>query len=211
MVGRNKNDVIVYAEGGGDSDELRSECRRAFAEFFVKTELGTTRRPRLVACGGRSAAYDAYKTALSQGKNALLLVDSEAPIDSANQSDDKFNPWAHLLSRDNWTKPATASDNDCHLMVQCMESWFIADWSTAKSFFKQGFDDNRKPAVAIESIAKQDVYSVLELATKACKTKATYGKSAHSFKLLALLNPNVVQEASPWAKRFIDELKKRKP
>ncbi len=91
-----------------------------------------------------------------------------------------------------------------------MESWFIADWSAAKSFFKQGFDDNRKPAGAIESVAKQDVYSALELATKACKTKAPYGKGAHSFKLLALLNPNEVQKASLWAKRFIDELKKRK-
>lgn len=211
MVSRHKNDVVVYAEGGGDSDELRSECRRAFAEFFGKTELGRTRRPRMVACGGRDSAYDSFVTAINQGKNALLLVDSEDPVAPINQVTDKFNPWAHLLARDNWTKPPSASDDDCHLMVQCMESWFIADWTTAKDFFGQGFNDRKKPSGTVENVIKQDVYSALELASKDCKTKAPYGKGAHSFKLLALICANKVMQASPWAKRFIDELKKRKP
>ncbi len=211
MVNKAKNDVLIYAEGGGDSDQLKSECRQAFAEFFAKTELGTTRRPRVVACGGRSSAYDSFVTAISQGKNALLLVDSESPIAPTNQTPNNFNPWAHLLARDNWATPATASNNDCHLMTQCMESWFIADWSAAENFFGQGFDSNRKPNGAIETVAKSDVYTALELASKNCKTKAPYGKGAHSFKLLALIKPDIVMQASPWANRFIDELKKRKP
>lgn len=211
MVSRHKNDVFVYVEGGGDSDELKSECRRAFREFFAKTDLGTTRRPRVVACGSRNSAYDSFDTAITQGKNALLLVDSEAPVAPANQVPGKFNPWAHLLTRDNWTKPASASNDNCHLMAQCMESWFIADWDTTAKFFKQGFDGGKKPSGAVESVAKQEVYSTLELASKNCKTKAPYGKGAHSFKLLAMIKPKEVMEASPWAKRFIDELIKRKP
>jgi len=211
MVNRHKNDVFVYAEGGGDSDQLKSECRQAFADFFVKTELGTAKRPRLIACGGRNSAYDSFVTAITQGKNALLLVDSEDPVAPASQLPDQFDPWAHLLARDNWTKPANAFNDDCHLMVQCMESWFIADWTAAEDFFKQGFDGGKKPSGAVEAVAKQEVYSTLELASKNCKTKAPYGKGAHSFKLLALIKPEKVMEASPWAKRFIDELKKRKP
>jgi len=211
VVNRKKSDVVIYVEGGGDGDELKSECRRAFKEFFAKTVLGTTRRPKVVACGGRNSAYDSFVTAIAQGKKALLLVDSEAPVALSNQIEGKFNPWTHLLARDNWTKPASTSNDDCHLMTQCMESWFIADWSTTEKFFGQGFDGNRKPNGALEDVAKQDVYSTLELASKNCKTKAPYGKGAHSFKLLALISPDIVTGASPWAKRFIDELKKRKP
>lgn len=211
MVIKAKNDILVYAEGGGDSDQLKSECRQAFAEFFAKTALGKTRRPRIIACGGRSSAYDSFVTAITQGKNALLLVDSETSVAQVNQIEDSFKPWAHLLARDNWTKPATASDIDCHLMTQCMESWFVADWPTAEMFFGQGFDSSKKPSGSIEDVEKSDIFNALELASKNCKTKAPYGKGAHSFKLLALIKPDVVMAASPWAKRFIDELKKRKP
>lgn len=141
----------------------------------------------------------------------MLLVDSEDPVAPVNQLPNNFNPWAHLLARDDWTKPANASNDDCHLMAQCMESWFIADWDTTAEFFKQGFDGSKKPSGTVETVAKQEVYSTLELASKNCKTKAPYGKGAHSFKLLALVKPEKVMAASPWAKRFIDELKKRKP
>jgi hypothetical protein len=49
----------------------------------------------------------------------------------------------------------------------------------------------------------------LEVQQKNCKTKAKYGKSEHSFKLLALIDADFVASASPWAKRFIDEVKSR--
>jgi len=47
----------------------------------------------------------------------------------------------------------------------------------------------------------------LQEATKNCKAKSAYGKSEHSFKLLAQVSPATVMAASPWAKRFVDELK----
>jgi hypothetical protein len=42
-----------------------------------------------------------------------------------------------------------------------------------------------------------------------CKTKAEYGKGEHAFKLLASIDPAKVMAASPWARRFVDELKKK--
>ena len=96
-------------------------------------------------------------------------------------------------------------------MVQCMESWLIADRPTLRAFFGQDFKENQLPAATnpIEEVAKSQVYSSLANATKDCKTKAQYGKGEHSFKLLAEVNPASVTSASPWAKRFVDELKKK--
>ena len=210
---RIKDDVFVYAEGGGDSDSLKSEFRQAFAAFFSKTILGNTRRPRVVACGGRDQAFDMFQTAISQGRNALLLVDSETEVFSKHQPppDNNWRPWDHLKTQAGWEQPSGTTDDDCHLMAWCMESWFFADWDTVEDFFGQGFKKSVIPNGSIESFPKTTVYQCLQNATSKCKTKAPYGKGSHSFKLLALIDSNSVMNASPWAKRFIDELAKRKP
>lgn len=216
MKQRIKDDVFVYAEGGGsgaDSAALQAEFRQAFADFFSKTVLGKTRRPRVVSCGGREQAFDAFKTARAQGKNALLLVDSEDPVSAAHQPPPPGNwqPWAHLKQQANWNQTPGSSDDDCHMMVQCMESWFLADAAALSEFFGNGFNNAVLPANQnIEQLLKPDVYQALEQATKSCKTKVGYSKGAHSFKLLSKIDPEKVMAASPWAKRFIDELAKRK-
>lgn len=213
MVGKNKRDVVIYVEGATDrGDDLRTECRQAFAAFFAKTKLGVKLRPRVIPCGGRSNAYDDFCTALSQNKNALLLVDSEASIDPSHQNVDpaKCLPWAHLKVRDAWDKPVDAEEAHCHLMVECMENWLVADWETIASFFGKGFEKKHKPPGSIENISKPNVYKSLEAATKGCQSKGSYGKGAHSFKLLALIDPQKVLSQSPWAQRLIDEIEKRK-
>lgn len=213
---RIKNDVYVYAEGGGSgahSADLQAEFRQAFAEFLSKTDLGTTRRPRVVPCGGREQAFDSFRTAIAQGQNALLLVDSETPINPLHQppAPALWKPWAHLQAQATWIAPVGANDDDCHLMVQCMENWFLADKTSVQTFFGQGFNAAALPASSVETVPKTTVYSALQTATQTCKTKTTYGKGAHSFKLLRAISPDKVEAASPWAKRFLDELRRRKP
>jgi hypothetical protein len=177
------------------------------------TKAGIKKRPRVVACGGRQDAYDSFCTAISQGEEAVLLVDSEAAVLAAHQmgAPDQWQPWAHLLQRDGWSKPNRSKDTDCHLMVQIMESWFLADRATLKAFFDPGFIANALAAATnpVEAVAKATVYSALQQATKSCKTKAPYGKGDHSFKLLAKIDPSKVTDESPWAKRFVEELKKK--
>lgn len=209
-------DLYVYVEGGGsgaNSAALQSELRQAFADFFAKTDLGKTRRPRVVACGGREQAFQSFCTAISQRQNAMLLVDSEAPIAPLHQppAPGRWQPWAHLRAQATWAMPGRATDDDCHLMVECMENWFLADLPAIEAFFGRDFNAAELPTGAIETIAKAKVYASLQAATKQCKTKAPYGKGAHSFKILSAISPQKVEAASPWAKRFLDELRKRKP
>lgn len=205
--------VKLYVEGGGETSALKAACREGFSTFLAKA--GVDKKPRVVACGSRHDAYDSYCTAVRNGEEAALLVDSEAPVAEENQQDDSptWRPWTHLKQRqgDGWDKPDNTPETDCHLMVQCMESWLLCDRATLKTFFRQGFQENQLPAAenAIEGVAKAQVYDGLAKATKSCKTKAQYGKGEHSFKLLARIDPAKVMAASPWAKRFVDELKKK--
>ncbi len=208
----------LFVEGGGDAKLLRTACREGFTEFLKKAGLAGY-MPRVLPCGSRKNAYDDYCIALRNGESAMLLVDSEDRVESALLSVDKdgnvttAQPWMHLLNRigDQWVKPDNANDANCHLMVQCMEAWFLTDRQTLQTFFGQGFNVNALPAVAnpIEGVAKQQIYQSLASATKNCKTKAPYGKGEHSFKLLALIDPSKVTAASGWAKHFVDELKKQ--
>ena len=196
----------LYVEGGGDSKVLRSACRRGFSEFLTMASL-SGHMPRIVASGGRRQAYDDFCTALQQGRHAaMLLVDSEDPVTVTS-------PWTHLLQRtaDAWPTPQGASDDDCHLMVQCMESWFLTDRGTLGAFFGQGFNPGALPSerTPVESVAKATVYQALANATRNCKTKAQYGKGEHSFQLLAQIDPANVIAASPWASRFVATVKTR--
>lgn len=110
--------------------------------------------------------------------------------------------------RDNWEKPNGANNDDCHFMVQCMESWFFADWEAVSKFFGQGFKINERPVQNIEKIDKDAIFSVLKSASRNCRSKQ-YDKGRHSFKLLSSISAKRVLDASPWAKRLVDEIKKR--
>ena len=203
--------VTLYVEGGGDTNSLRTACRAGFTEFVTKA--GVKNRPRVVACGSRRDAYESFCTAIAQGDAALLLVDSEDAVAAQHQAGlpEQWSPWGHLRQRDDWSKPVQAEEADCHLMAQVMETWFVADPTTLATFFGQGFNAKALPAAAnaVESLAKAAVYHSLQQATKHCRAKSEYGKGEHSFKLLGKVAPATVMRASPWAKRFVDELKKK--
>jgi hypothetical protein len=195
--------VKVYVEGGGLTNALRTRCREGFSEFFRKAGL-EGRMPRIVAGGGRREAFDDFCTALKKAgveDFIVLLVDSEAPVAAGN------GPWMHLKSRDEWDKPVAATDDNAHLMVQCMEAWFLADKDTLAAFFGNGFNRGALPArPEIEDVAKADVLNGLKAATRHCGKKGEYGKGRHSFEILALLDPAKVTGTSPYAKRLVDTL-----
>jgi hypothetical protein len=207
--------VTVYVEGGGSgahSSALQAELRQGFAEFFSKTVLGTQRRPKVVACGGREQAFERFTTALTQGENALLLVDSEEPVAQAAMSSYDMTvwlPWVHLKVQAGWDKSPQANECDAHLMVQCMDSWLLCDVTAVKAFFGKGFVDVplKKP---VEDLAKDELYQWLVKSTQGTP-KGAYSKGVHSFKLLALIDHAKVLKQSPWARRLVKELEARKP
>lgn len=203
----------LYVEGGGDAAALKTACREGFTKFI--TRAGLKNRPRVVACGSRRDAYESFCTAIASGDEAMLLVDAEAVVSSPNQAGEPqaWLPWQHLKQRkgDGWETPRGGVNEHCHLMVEVMENWFLADRQCLKEFFGNGFRENQLPAEArdVEKITKIEVYGALKNSTAQCKTKGRYGKSEHSFQLLALIDPAKVTGRSPWAGRFLAELKKK--
>ncbi|MCY4410563.1 MAG: DUF4276 family protein [Caldilineaceae bacterium] len=193
--------VTVYVEGGGRG-RLATECRRGFTEFFRNAGLAG-HMPSIVACGSRNDAFDRFCVALNEagsGEIPLLLVDSESPVQSRQP------PWQHLASSpDRWNRPQSSREEQAHLMVQCMESWFMADAQALEIFFGAGF---RLPTVRndIEDIPKQDVLRNLETASRRSQ-KGAYHKGRYSFEILAQIDPEKVIQRSPFAKRLIDTLK----
>lgn len=194
----------IYVEGGGDRKDLKSRCREGFRKFFEKAGLAG-RMPRIIACGGRRSAYDDFCTALRIAKPdelIFLLVDSEGPVKDAN------NPWIHLSSRkaDSWIKPDNAGSDNVHLMVQCMESWFLADTQALVLFYGQGFRFGSLPANPhIEQVPMSDVLRGLKDASIST-SKGSYSKGDHSFGILGLIEPAKVRKASAHADRLIDSL-----
>lgn len=194
--------VQLFVEGGGDEHDLRVQCQTAFKAFLTNAGVPSGRFI-VKACGGRSSAYGAYAGAIARGDEpSVLLVDSEGPVDGSQ-------PWAHLAERvgDHWKQPDSSHAENCHLMTQCMETWLIADIPTMTNFFGAGFAAKRLPSHELENVPKEQVYTSLKDATKACKTKAPYGKGAHSFLILEKVDPTLVEKSSWWAKRFIDRMR----
>ena len=157
-----------------------------------------------MACGPRNQAFDLFRRRHSHPKSSekcILLVDSETAVAAKS-------PWEHLRNRqeDGWKWPEDATDDQCHLMVQCMEAWFIADRETLERFYGNGFRASALPANRnSEEALKEDLLQSLVNATRET-TKGGYHKGEVSFQLLEKLVPERVMDASPWAKRFVDTL-----
>ena len=214
----------VFVEGGGDDKDLIAECRKAFSEFFRKAGF-SRRMPRVVACGGRNAAFEDFCMSFVNGEDCILLVDSEAGVNAAHQQGKpvQWKPWDHLRAKDKWdvvgkvsqlakrhkiTVRRKITDQHAHMMVWCTESWFLADRAALSKFYGNGFNVSKLPpgTRAIETIPKTIVYSSLKNATLRAKTKGEYGKGPHSFKILQGIDAQLVINASPWAKRMVDYL-----
>lgn len=194
--------IKLYVEGAAQRNDLqRTQCREAFSMFFKAA--GVAKRPRTVPCGSRQAAYDAFKVAVGSAKSdelPLLLVDSEDPI-----ADGRSN-WQHLKARDNWDKPLSAREDQVFLMVQVMESWFLADLDTLRRYFGSGFSDAQFRAwPALEAVPKQTVLEVLDKATANCKQ--VYKKGDVSFAILSNLNPAQVEATCPHARSLLERLR----
>ena len=206
--------VRLYVEGGGDRIELRKKFRDGFGSFLVHAGMKGI-MPRVVSCGSRNSAFEKYREAVLKGHEAILLVDSEKPIDDACQSGPPrdWSPWTHLKcgSGDGWDRPGSVSEADCHLMVECMECWFLADRKTLEKFFGKNFMESALPSdkKPPESVGKEEALKGLAKATRRCGQKGSYRKGMHSFELLGEIDSSKVLAACPWAARFVDLLREK--
>ena len=193
--------ATLYIEGGGEGKDLRARFREGWKKFFDSAGVGG--RTKIVRGAGRRQTFDRFATAVSDsspGMLPFLLVDSEGPVVLGH------SVWQHLHVRDGWHRPANAGDDRAFLMVQVMETWFLADREALRSYFGTGFGENALRAWPnLEDVPKSRVFEALERATASCRKR--YSKGRVSFELLAQVDPAQVEAACPHAKAFLNELR----
>ena len=195
----------LYVEGGGGGKDRRIACTRGFNKLLAKAGF-EGRMPATVACGSRNDAFDRFKTALSSGDDRypMLLVDSEAEVRGGD------GPWSHLARVDGWARPEHADDDQAQLMVQCMETWCVADRKTLRSFFGQHLQERALPPLDnLEGRSKDDVQRGLKDATRKCGCDRKYEKGRRSFELLAELDPDALKETLPHFARLCECLDRK--
>ena len=193
--------AALYIEGGGEGKELRVRFREGWRKFFDSAGVGG--RTKIVRGGGRRQTFDRFAAAVSDASPrtvSFLLVDSEDPVAPGH------SVWRHLRARDGWTRPAGAGDDQAFLMVQVMETWFLADRDVLRKYFGKGFRGNALGKWPnLEDVPKPRVFEALGRATASCRK--SYSKGRVSFELLAQVDPARVEAACPHAKAFLNELR----
>lgn len=182
-------EIRICVEGGGDSKETKASIRRGFGVFLGQLrDIARERciRWQIIACGPHNAAFDNFLLAHQTHPEAfnVLLVDSESSVGTT--------PWRHLQQVDGWQTP-DISDDYCHLMVQAMEAWLIADRDALIRFYGQRFNPNALPDNEdVEVVTKDDLERSLQSATRNT-SKGPYHKLRHGARLLEEIDPDKVR------------------
>ena len=175
-------EIRIYVEGGGDGKDTKAQIRRGFDLFLwgLKSKARARNiRWSIVACGPRNKAFYSHQTACRTHPDAfnVLLVDSEGPVGA--------EPWAHLRQRDGWR--CDLPDDNCHLMVQAVEAWIIADKAALRDFYGPALREAAIPDTQdVERIDKERLLPAMIDATRNTQ-KGRYHKIRHAAKLLGLL------------------------
>lgn len=185
-------EIVLYIEGGGDTGSTKGVLREGFARFF-KEVFDAARREsivfRLKCCGSRNKTIKMFSDAMKDRPEAfnVLLLDADHPV-SISRLD-------HLKTH--FKKSIRGLDEKrCHLMVQVMEAWFLADIMALKTYYANDFNTKAFPkAKNVESIAKDIVLNALKEATRHTQ-KGEYHKINHASALLASIRSSEVRKAS---------------
>ena len=193
--------VRLYIEGGGDNRRLGAQFREGWTKFFEAAGLAG-RMPKVVRGGSRTQTFDRFVRDAGEQRTdvvPLLLVDSEHPVEAGH------SVWQHLRASDGWNKPAGAGEDVAFLMVQVMETWFLADRDALRDYFGSRFRDNTLGQwAALEDVPKDSVLNALRNATARCPRR--YAKGRVSFELLAQIDPARVEAACPHAAALLKRL-----
>lgn len=195
------SDIRIYIEGGGDKDS-KARMREAFSKFLsAPRDAARQRRARwtLILCGPRDDTFKAFQQGVKNYPDAavFLLVDAEQPVAGT--------PREHLAAREPWDL-SNATDEQCQLMAQVMESWFFADPQALKDFYGGHFGAKQIPAREnVEDIDKNDVFAALKAATSKTQ-KCGYHKTQHAPAILESLDPERVRARAPHCARLFKTL-----
>ncbi|MEQ8755292.1 MAG: DUF4276 family protein [Coleofasciculus sp. G1-WW12-02] len=193
-------EIHIYIEG---DPQLRQGFRHFFQPLYKVAKRQKVTMKTLKLCGSRGDTYKAFRIALKKHPDAfiVLLVDAEGAVDEQQK------PWEYLKNRveDKWD--SLGNDNThCYLMVQTMESWFVADIEALKDYYGKGFQESAIPKTSqVENIDKNILESFLKVATR--KTiKKEYHKTRHAAQILERLDVAKVRQAAPSCDRLFTTL-----
>jgi hypothetical protein len=197
------NEIWIYVEGGGGKDS-KDQLRQAFSRFLTDPRVAARERNtrwRVVLCGARDNAYRAFHRHLQKvhgGEPVFLLVDADRPVSGTVRE--------HLSGGETQWNLSFATDGQCHLMVEVMEAWFLADPSALEAFYGRDFATNQIPRrTNVEEIPKDQVYESLERATRNTR-KGRYDKADHAPQILKSLDPARVRGRAPHCDRLFNAL-----
>jgi len=93
-------------------------------------------------------------------------------------------------------------------MVQTMEAWFHADKESMAKYFGEGFRAKAlRQYLNVEEIPNDDLRAGLSAATRETEKGDYYrNKTTHGPKLLSLIDPELVKNASPNCNRLFAAL-----
>lgn len=198
-------EIRIYIEGGGNNRLSWRKIRAGFGEFFDGLrQLARSRRIEwsLIPCGSRNDTFKDFQIGLKRHPDAfnVLLVDSESPVVLPRRD--------HLERQDHWKAKALPEDQ-CHLMVQAIEAWLIADPDALAEFYGQGFRRSSLPGPKdVELIRKDELVTAIERAVKDTQKK-TYRKIDHCAELLKRLDPQKVRARAKHCDFLFTTLEKR--
>src|ERR1017187_2046589 len=135
-------EIRIYYEGD-------TELREGFRSFFREIETANDGQPpKLIAGRGREQAMADFQKAVRKHPGALivLLIDSDGP-DDGKLFDTICRPQqmpGQLRDRVFW-------------MVECMESWFLADVEALSSYYRADLTEALRGNPIVEQIPKRDV------------------------------------------------------
>jgi hypothetical protein len=193
--------VRIYFEGD-------PKLKRGFTAVLAKLRAKAAAARlgwELVAGRSREQTFKRFRMALDthRGDILALLVDADGAVNSDS-------PREHLtkhqtgLSR----KPKGAKDDHAHLMVQVMESWFLADAAALEAYYGQGFRANCLPKTSsLEDVPKDTVLECLSQAVAGTR-KREYHKTRHAPDLLERMDPARVRDGSKWCDRLFATVEK---
>ena len=200
--------VKIFVEGGGDkkNPDARRRLRVGFGKLLQRAEIYPL--PEVIACGGRSDAFQEFKRVVGGESPVMLLVDSESAVSPENSD----HPWAHLAEQENdgWKKPKGARDDDVCLMVRCMEAWILADPKALAEHYEIGHDEDelqKLDGLSVESVSPSVAVKrhLNFVADKGGRSK--YHKTRDGFALIGKIDPFRLEKSSPHAKRFFKILR----
>lgn len=204
--------IRIYIEGEKKNKTSNISLREGFSTFF--NDLRTKARENrikfdVILCGNSAETFKDFLLGIKSHPKSFVafLIDSDAEVNEEDspklflQKQDKSKNWDWKLVK----------DEQCHLMVQIMESWFLADVEALKGFYNQQFNQNAIPKTKdVEKISKDIVESSLNNATKKTQ-KGIYSenKLKHSSELLSRINVEIVKERAKHCERIFQILEEK--